>query len=675
MSAWISKSQALAVTGWTYRWLKQQVATKRIVARPSSVIGSNGHPVREYEIDSFPEEFRSKLLTIASVEIETIRPQLPFPQAPMKLAFANEEEERQAKARFEAIEPLVNFDRRRDEYALLRLGDGTPVTSASRMAKLLSEQRNISERNLWRMVTRFKEGGLVGLADRKRSDKGKSRFFDTYKDAAAVAAYMFLNRRDSIRSAHNAIVRHADILNIAEADVPSYETVRTWLQGASPALKSLARDGRRAYVERMSPYVSRGYVDVWPNEIWVSDHMIHDVEVMNDCFHEAEIGAPIRLRFTCLLDFRSRYVVGWAWAWEGSSRSIATAMRHAVLKHGPCDIFYCDNGKDYRKVAKGAMPAYLRESQLAPSDWYDRELANVEELGVMARLDIMVQHCMAYHPQSKHVERFFRTLHTQFDAKWPTYTSGNSATRPDFTTVAMADHRRLMRMGLVHKSLHPKASDFIRMCLAWIEEYNRQPHTGRGMEGQSPEQVFFGSRKPNQRPAPAPQDLAVLLTERQRRKVSECSVRIDKRRYLGVDEGAVIALHEMNELDVLVAYDPLDMEEVAVLDLDGNLIAWARAEQYLTQSPQANAAIASSMIERRRLEKSQRELLGNIAQAARQIGVKTDLEVLAENALPAAANDVVTQRKPQQQRRLSGSAAPALAINRSAFADKFLEDE
>ena len=31
------------------------------------------------------------------------------------------------------------------------------------------------------------------------------------------------------------------------------------------------------------------------------------------------------------------------------------ALRRAFAQWGPCEHFYCDNGRDYRKVAKGAQ--------------------------------------------------------------------------------------------------------------------------------------------------------------------------------------------------------------------------------------------------------------------------------------------------------------------------------
>src|SRR5271157_2723450 len=145
---------------------------------------------------------------------------------------------------------------------------------------------------------------------------------------------------------------------------PTIETVRAFLKGPafSEPLKILAREGQRVYRERCAPYVSRGYTDVGSNEIWVSDHMIHDVEVQNDCFLDAEWGTPIRLCFTTILDFRARFVAGCSWAWEGSSRSITTALRRAVTAHGPAEVFYCDNGQGlFEGGARGRACLFARQ--------------------------------------------------------------------------------------------------------------------------------------------------------------------------------------------------------------------------------------------------------------------------------------------------------------------------
>jgi hypothetical protein len=580
---------------------------------------------------------------------------LPFAPAslarPQRVALTDPEAEAQAETRMQIIAPLLDYTSGATRYRALRLKDGTPVTSLTRLVKFTSETSGFSEGTLFNWLSAFREGGLPALADRQRRDKNTSRFFAAYPKAAWLAAYLFLDERTSVRVAYEAIVRDLLLLEIPEEEAPSYETVRAWLKQMPAALTVYARQGRKAYRERMAAYLRRAYTDVWANQVWVGDHMIHDVECCNDIFEDVEWGAPIRIRLSAMLDYRSRLVAGASWAWEGSSRAIAATMRRGIFRHGPPEHIYVDNGKDYKKIARGAMPGYLRESALAPQGWWKAELEDIGHTGFLARLGIAVTHCLPRHPQSKHVERFFRSLHERFDKCWPTYTSGNPFTRPDATSVAMMDHRRLLRAGRVAESRHPLASRFIVACLAWIEEYNDTPHTGEGMEGGSPLQVFNGNRNPEQKPAPDPAALALLLAERQTRQVRECAITLNKRRYQPVDQAGWMTIHERNEREIVVAYDPNDWECAAALDTDGCFLAWLRVEDLAHFAPgnqRTQQQVAESFRTRRGLEKATRETLTTISRVARSNGALSPLEAMASRLeLPGDVAGIVTQRKPR----------------------------
>ena len=570
---------------------------------------------------------------------------------PRRVALTDPQAQAQAETRFQIISALLDFDSTSPRYRALRLKDGAGVTSFSRMVRYTSETSGFSERTLYDWINAYRDGGLPALADRQRRDKNTSRFFAKYPKAAWLAAYLYLDERMSVRVAYEAIHRDLALLQIPVEDAPSYETVRAWLKQMPAALTVYARQGRKVYRDRMAAYLRRGYTDIYANQCAVLDHMIHDVECANDLFEDVEWGAPIRIRLSAMIDYRSRLMLGASWAWEGSSRAIAATMRRAIFRHGPPEHCYFDNGKDYKKVARGAMPGYLRESPLAPEGWWKSELQTIEHTGILARLGIAVTHCIPHHPQSKHVERFFRTLHERFDKCWPTYTSGNPFTRPDSTSLAMMDHRRLLRAGRVNESRHPLASRFIVACLAWFEEYNATPHTGEGMEGGTPLEVFNANRNPEQKPSPDPAALELLLAERETRTVRECAVTLNKRRYQPADQAGWMTIHERNEREILVAYDPNDWECAAALDLDGCFLAWLQVEELAHFAPgnkRTQAQIAESFHTRRGLEKATRETLATISRVARTNGAVSPLEAMAARLeIPGDVTGIVTQRKPR----------------------------
>lgn len=707
--SWITQEVVIAVTGWNRRTIQRKAHDGELETRLTNG-RANGRAVRKYNSASLSFDARLKLeqQQHASAKeqpqpaVQNVATAAPFAllppaeaeltsetqtakSSPPKVALS-EKEEAAARARLAIIEPLINFQAEkhaapRSQLHLdlgLLLPDGRKVSSLSTMAEYLSHSHQLSRATIFRWYKDFRKAGLLGLATKTRNDKDKSRLFERHPEAATLAGYLYLEQRQSVRKAYEAIERDHLSLGLTPDELPSYETVRRLLKKFPEPLKLLAREGERVYRERCAPYISRTRINVSAGEIWISDHMIHDVEVMNDCFLDAEYGAPIRLRFTAFADFRSNYFIGYSWAWEGSSASITTSLRRGVLRYGIPELVYCDNGKDYLKVARGAMPGYLR-SEIEPADWWKIEYQRLTDVGVFARMGIAVQHCIVRHPQSKAVERLFGTVHSGFDRIFPTYTGGSPSARPDFAAKAMAEHRRLLRIGKPGQSLHPTASQFIRMAIAWIEDvYHNKPQKSRDMEGMSPRQAFEAFRNPNQRPAPAPEVLALMLAERERRLVHECSVVLKNHRYIGNDRSDAVELHNQNDRTITVAYDPLDMEKVAILDNENRLIAWAKPELFSTQSATSAPAIKTSMQERRHLQKQTVRTIMAIGAEARSNGALTEAEHLAARAgVNFDVADAVTQKRarlrPSERRVAPVSAAEgargALAILRGEDAD------
>lgn len=95
---------------------------------------------------------------------------------------------------------------------------------------------------------RYRECGLAGLQNRRRSDSDLSRYFSRHPKAAILAAYWSLAWFQSPRSIHRAIVRNSGRLAVCQ--ICSYETVRLWLKRElRPVLAGLALLGQIAFRE------------------------------------------------------------------------------------------------------------------------------------------------------------------------------------------------------------------------------------------------------------------------------------------------------------------------------------------------------------------------------------------------------------------------------------------
>lgn len=586
-------------------------------------------------------------------------------QAPSPRIALPPDAEKQATERLTILQPLLDCAKDPGRFMQLRLKNGSAVTTANLLAEYLAETHGVSARTLWNWKKRYDEGGVNALARGVRADKGRSKFFEQYPEAAQLVASVYLKPYQTAARAYDNLLRDYHLLNVPVHELPSYETVRRYLEALPPSIAILARKGERAYTERMSPYVQRGYEDVDANEIWVADHMIHDVEVRNDCFEGIPENAPMRLRFSAFIDMRTRKFVGYCWAPEGNSRVIISAVRRGIERYGLPVTVYCDNGKDYKKAARGARPV--------TEEWVHAEHEALSRTGALQRLNVAVQFCMPYHPQSKLIERAFRTVHQKFDTLFPHYTTGNAYLRPDQTTLAMAQHRKLLKMDRGGESPLVPASHFIRMATVWIEqEYNAgHAHSGRGMDGQTPDQVFDELCPPTARRHADPRILAQLLWENQKRRVRECAITLNNRRYVAANPESSATLHLANETEVLICYDPHDLESAVIADLDGRPIAEVRAEMLLSHSAEAQPAIAASMQERRRLRNATVATVRQIHQNVALMGHKSDLERLHERALlPAAVGDSIVHRmKPEP------STAPSAPRYSHDIAAEFLSEE
>lgn len=665
MTSWLSKSQVCELTGWHPRHVERKVSSGELIARETAELAPNGRAIKEYAAASLPDAARIKLdsqhiKTSEAANVAKADALAPLfagvaatPAVQSQRIALSSESERQAEERLQIIQPLLDFINNpgsRARFAQLRLTDGTPVTNSDRLASYLAEThsingKKISRATIWNWKKAFATGGINALARGIRSDKGKSRWFAQQPEAAQLAASLYLKPFQTVAIVYNALLGNCERLNITAADLPSYETVRAYLDTIPKPVAVLAREGERAHSERMNAYLQRGYEDVAANQIWVSDHMIHDVFVWNDCFPTEQEGKQMRLRLTMLLDMRTRKPVGYSWTPEGSSNSIKTALRRAVAAYGPCELFYCDNGKDFKKVARGGSMLGLSDQDI---DQLDQEITEIDRRGVLTRLGIPAQHCLKYHPQSKHIERFFRTLHVQFDAKFSAYTTGNAYTRTDAANVLSIHHRKLMKLGMHENSKLLPASVFIKMCAMWLEEiYSNSPHRGKGMDGLSPNQIFDAGYPVDQRRRIEPERLEELLWESKLCNVRETAITLHKRRYVATEPHGNAQLYLANEQQVRVLFDPYDLDRAVVTDLDGRKIASVQAEQLTRHSAEAQPQIAASMAERRRLRNANADSIRGLHRAVRQKGYATDIEDLYDRALALPVTNLITQRAPQ----------------------------
>jgi hypothetical protein len=679
-SPWLTLPEFMTASGWSRSNIFRLQAEQKIATR------KDGRATL-YSSASLPASALATLETLGTAKQEIVRPSEPVSapaplfatapaEGPGRRIVLSAEQERQAEGRLAAIQPLFDFlsdATFRARCSALRLKDGSAVRTADHMAQYLAElhstpSRSISRSSIWLWKQKFESDGLPGLARKVRDDKGRSKWAARFPQAAEVVTAAILQSHATRQRAYDSLTRDAARLGMTPLDVPSYAAVCDFIAALPAAPVVLAREGDRAHDERFASYLRRDYFDIQPFQVVVSDHMIHDCEVWNDCFLGVPDGAPMRLRLTMLMDLRSRKALGCTWTPEGSSRSISSALRSMVQDFGVPKIFYCDNGKDYQKVGRGAAPAnggFKRPEGL--DAMVAEDMAAIERTGVLRQLGIQVQYCIKYHPQSKPIERMFRTLHLGLDAILPHYLTGSTTTRPEAANEAGAAHRKLLRMDRLQNSPLLRASEFIAMAKHWIEHNYNDGHVvrGRGMSGLTPNQVFDAGYPAEGRRTVDQTVLDQLLWQREKRQVRNCAVTVNNRRLIGATRYDQEVMYRVSRVgddgtDVIVCFDPNSPGEGVITDMDGRKLCSVVAEQYAPHSAEAGPMIREEIVARRTRRNDSAASIRALQKRVIRAGHQTDASLLYDAAvLPIAVNEHITQRVvPPTPKRI---AAPRYA--------------
>ena len=218
--------------------------------------------------------------------------------------------------------------------------------------------------------------------------------------------------------------------------VPNHrKTINRLLKHIPPQMIVYARKGYREWRARYGLFVLRER-PLLVNESWQGDH--HKFDLFVSITIRKESGAKtyekeiaVRPTLTAWMDSATGCIVGWVISVMPNSDTIAEAFcRAAVLSPGspfrglPQTVIV-DCGKDYKSSLLEDMPEELSISS-------DTALnCRFGGMGILPVLGVNVQHTLPYHPQSKPIERCFRTLEEKWISKLPGWCRNSTSERPD----------------------------------------------------------------------------------------------------------------------------------------------------------------------------------------------------------------------------------------------------
>ncbi|GHT87508.1 hypothetical protein AGMMS49543_23750 [Betaproteobacteria bacterium] len=248
--------------------------------------------------------------------------------------------------------------------------------------------------------------------------------------------------------------------------LPSLTTARNhWRDNVSDAVKAELRGDKKA-LKALMPTVCRDYAAFALHECWSMDARHVDVQVSPGVGIMGIKGRSHRPWFYAIIDFRSRYVVGYAFGWELNTDLVRAALRNAFETTGRVipQRAQMDNGREVtaKEITGG-------------TDWRLRgKVKDGEIIGILPLLGVAVDFATPANGQSKPVERLFGTLAGIEPGFREAYLGNNPQARPE-------EH---------DPACFVTAEELVSAYREEIVRYHNTPHRGDAMNGRTPLQVY-----------------------------------------------------------------------------------------------------------------------------------------------------------------------------------------
>lgn len=400
---------------------------------------------------------------------------------------------------------------------------------------------------------------------------------------------------------------------------PTLRTIQRKVERELPPVQAdYYRYGSREWSRRWGPKIRRDYSQYRANQTWVGDFHLLDVF----CRKSQADWTIVRPLLCAWLDMRSRIIPGFRIVEREDQNAILLTFRDGVTKWGAPDEVVIDNGKPYRAYGvSGGRPT--RKRIIEDEDYMQ---------SVFGQLDVRVHFTIPYNPDSKPIERWFRTLEDQFCATFESYCGGDNKD-PRWKAAE--------ELARKHPEQCPTVAEFSELLGKYMEAYHATPHSGDGMDGLSPAQAF--DRFDPIAKKTAPDGVLDLLMMRPTRPVKVTRYGV---RYRGIEYGQNDPrLFMLQDKEVLLRVDPQDASYVIVCDPDGKPICRATNNSLalcgVTQDDLAEGMKAKARASR-------------LAREVRDGGTQAALQTVSEASITAS----LKRRKPREPLEATGTDGP-----------------
>ncbi len=414
--------------------------------------------------------------------------------------------------------------------------------------------------------------------------------------------------------------------------IPTARTMhRDLINGLPVPLQILGRQGKKAYDDICGYYIRREYKDMESNDYWIGD--THTLDIMS-----ADEGGKVhRLYLNAWMDARSGVMVGWYITANPSSQATVYALRDAILRRNaiPRNV-YVDNGREYLTHDVGGLGHRARKSQ---KDEFKAP-------PIFNRLGIEMTNALVRNARAKTIERRFLDFKNQVSRLFSTYTGGSVAEKPEILKTRLKNGQVIIE-------------DELKENINTIIEYyfNYSTYNGEVSADKGKRKIdVYNEHQVSVRRASKEELELMLLRSSRPQKVGRRGVQLkfngEKFDYFSKE------LHNMFSKEVYFRYDPDDLSEVRIYDLE---------DRYLMTVPCADETVLKY--------NSSKEDVKNAMKILRKVA-KEDLEVLKAIKAMGTTNalDLVLEEAERNRENPAKSANPKiLEIHRADEGERVSE--
>jgi len=497
----------------------------------------------------------------------------------------SEADRKVAEDRFRAIEPLI----KRDNFKGLWFQFGC---RAGAVIDHLAEQHGVKRRTLYQWAQRWQREGIVGLADQPRADKGRARVLNkaaldfllaaamprkgSYGELSVREIFRAYNEERAWRARHAGkplgefeerkyfryLDRSGRLTESAQLPLASYETFRVWFNRIPEVVRVMSREGEEAFHNTQEILSSRDLAGLRPLDYVVMDHRRLDIFCLLHDRGGWKLGRPW---LTAAIDMRTRRWLSWVVVENPSSESIAAVLKRSILGHGVPSACYWDNGVDF-----------LCEWFEGKRELRTRRAAKITTLdtawsGVLETLGIRVTHAIVRRARSKIIEPNFVRV-ADFDRTLPFYCGHKPTARPERFKSLLEQHERWTAGDPVDPAF-PTIEEVSAIYDEALDTLNERELQGEGMRKVTA--TGYGWMCPNEA-----SERFIGKVEIRRVPPDVIQFAFAKRRTITIRNGEVrtqfnkqtfhfrladgVSLMAFNGREVEFAYDPLDLETIAL---------------------------------------------------------------------------------------------------------------